>query len=461
VFTVTLTDGTSAAFTVKNGSTGKPGTSVTVKSVTESTEDGGSNVVEFSDGKTLTVKNGKKGADGKNPVKGVDYWTDAEQEAMVQQVLTALGTPVFGRVEEGNKITLSTEHLADGTYELGYEDENGNWVKICDYIKDSEPGQSYTNLLTAAVGYDGNVLNGTGYADGYRLTGDAGVSGQLSYQSALTGYFMTGFMPITMEKIENDCSIYVKGVSLTAEDGNVRALVAPEYNYTEYINNVKIMNSGAIGVSVTELSDKYYRIDLSYNFLTNGNYPHSANPAFTDIKYFKLSLAGSGEGVIVTVNEPIVDEEPNYTNRIPSSVDDNDNIYGEDYNGDGVADGYKENTRVSGGVDTNSDGVFITGYIPVEEGDVLYLKNVTMPKGGNYTCRAVIFNAKKVDGGTSSNVTDSSPADWVWDENNNAVSFKIPLGYFTNNEPNRAAFVRVQASYIGADSVITINEPIE
>lgn len=56
-----------------DGKDGKDGTSVTVKSISESTADGGSNVVTFSDGKTLTVKNGKKGTDGKTPVKGVDY----------------------------------------------------------------------------------------------------------------------------------------------------------------------------------------------------------------------------------------------------------------------------------------------------------------------------------------------------------------------------------------------------
>lgn len=43
---------------------GEDGTSVIVKSVSESTEDGGSNVVTFSDGKTLTVKNGSKGSTG-------------------------------------------------------------------------------------------------------------------------------------------------------------------------------------------------------------------------------------------------------------------------------------------------------------------------------------------------------------------------------------------------------------
>lgn len=69
---------------------GKDGTSVTVTNVSESTADGGNNVVTFSDGKTLTVKNGKNGIDGKTPVKGTDYFTAAEQTEMVNAVIAAL-----------------------------------------------------------------------------------------------------------------------------------------------------------------------------------------------------------------------------------------------------------------------------------------------------------------------------------------------------------------------------------
>ena len=49
-----------------------PGTSVTVSNVSESTEDGGNNVVTFSDGKTLTVKNGKTGATGAAGANGTN-----------------------------------------------------------------------------------------------------------------------------------------------------------------------------------------------------------------------------------------------------------------------------------------------------------------------------------------------------------------------------------------------------
>jgi hypothetical protein len=77
VMTITLTDGSAYDFEVQNGSkgskgaTGNAGTSVTVTSVSESTADGGNNVVTFSDGKTLTVKNGTTGKDGADGQPGV------------------------------------------------------------------------------------------------------------------------------------------------------------------------------------------------------------------------------------------------------------------------------------------------------------------------------------------------------------------------------------------------------
>ena len=85
---VTFSDG--KTLTIKNGTAGSgggSGTSITITSISESTEDGGSNVVRFSDGKTLTVKNGSKGS---TPVKGTDYYTEADKAEMVNLVLAAL-----------------------------------------------------------------------------------------------------------------------------------------------------------------------------------------------------------------------------------------------------------------------------------------------------------------------------------------------------------------------------------
>lgn len=104
------------------GDTGADGTSVTVKSVSESTADGGSNVVEFSDGKTVTIKNGNKGgtgAAGYTPVRGVDYYTDADKaefEAIIVDEVAKRGQlkPEFANSVDECTDTTKPYVLPDG-----------------------------------------------------------------------------------------------------------------------------------------------------------------------------------------------------------------------------------------------------------------------------------------------------------------------------------------------------------
>lgn len=164
-----------------DGAKGADGTSVTVESVSESTADGGSNVVTFSDGKTLTVKNGSKGskgdkgdkgdtgatgaagkdgsngADGYTPQKNIDYFTEKDKAEIVKAVMDGIGCPIFGVVDENNNIIVSGD-LADGTYTVKYEMEDGSTVYIgdlaigeveriiqCAYIENSDQN-SYVDL---------------------------------------------------------------------------------------------------------------------------------------------------------------------------------------------------------------------------------------------------------------------------------------------------------------------------
>jgi hypothetical protein len=108
IITITLTNGSKYTFQVQNGSKGSQGepgkdgaagadgSSITVTNVSETTTDGGTNVVTFSDGKKLNVKNGTKGSKGDTgeaghtPVKGTDYFTAAEKAAMVSEAAAAI-----------------------------------------------------------------------------------------------------------------------------------------------------------------------------------------------------------------------------------------------------------------------------------------------------------------------------------------------------------------------------------
>ena len=88
------------------GPPGKNGTSVEITRITESGESGGSNTVEFSDGNTLTVKNGKDGKDGAagkdgspgSPGKdGDDYvLTEADKQEIAEMAAELVDVPGGG-----------------------------------------------------------------------------------------------------------------------------------------------------------------------------------------------------------------------------------------------------------------------------------------------------------------------------------------------------------------------------
>lgn len=243
---------------------------------------------------------GTAGADGYTPVKGVDYWTNADQESIVQQVITALGTPVWGRVDENNNIIL-TGNLSDGTYALKYEDAEGNLTEIGTF--DTNTAATYTNLLPTAVGFEGTILNDVGYIDGYYISGSS-VNGNISHVVADSTHFATGHIPITREEIDAGVTIYIKGVTLDLANLNshTRMRVFSAYNDTSDRSSVKFADGYSI--TVTQLDEQYYSVyvggDQTPTFWKNGTYS-----SMTDVATFRLSLPGTGAGVIITKNEPI------------------------------------------------------------------------------------------------------------------------------------------------------------
>lgn len=70
-----------------------------------------------------------------------------DTEAIVQQVIEAIGTPVFGRVDEENNIILSG-NLVGGNYTLKYENADGSTTDIGTLSVSEDSG--YTNLADPA-----------------------------------------------------------------------------------------------------------------------------------------------------------------------------------------------------------------------------------------------------------------------------------------------------------------------
>ena len=207
VFTVTLTNGTSATFTVKNGTKGSAGTNGTdgISPTVTTSKSGKVTTLTITDKngtKTATISDGVDGAPGQNgytPVAGVDYYTEADKaeiKAYITEELTKRGQLKPEKAE-------SLEWLeANGDRSKIYvlmDKDDPNYGFLFDYTltkTEVEGGPSYTNLLPTATDTDrktiyGGDYNGDGVNDGYatgkRLSSSGG-------ESAKDGCCCSGFI---------------------------------------------------------------------------------------------------------------------------------------------------------------------------------------------------------------------------------------------------------------------------
>ncbi len=206
------------------------------------------------------------------------------------------GGAIVGTIDSENNITL-TGALDNGTYTLVYELEDGTTTEIGTL---TVGGATYTNLLPSAVGAQGTVENDVGYRDGYYLSGNPNVNGNFSYCSSDSTHFTTGFIPYTKAQMQAGVPIYVKGVTIDTTNSHERIGAYPSYDYATYIDPIKF-SAGTAYVTVTQLADQYYKIVLGASAVS------SSWASLSDINYIRLSLTGTGAGVIITVNELITD----------------------------------------------------------------------------------------------------------------------------------------------------------
>lgn len=232
---------------------------------------------------------GDPGDDGYTPRKTVDYWTASDQEDIVQQVIAALGTPVFGTVDAENNIIL-TGALADGTYTLKYEDAEGNVTTIGTLYTEAAP--TYTNILSLAVDSDGTPYNGgKGWKTGYRLNSSG-------TETAQTDIEVTGFIPVGRSDI-----IYFSGVSIPYDGVNADNQYFVLYNssFTKIVGpkvNTDIGNYGA-----AKYDEANNLIELNVDLFMD--YYGIETAKRDTVAYFRLSATEISSNSIITRNEPI------------------------------------------------------------------------------------------------------------------------------------------------------------
>lgn len=448
---------------------GSAGTSVTISGITESDEDGGENVVTFSDDKTLTVKNGSKGKDGYTPIKGVDYYTDAEKSEWSEYIASELAKRGQLKPEFANNIEECTDTTKLYVLPDGY---------VYAYMlteKEVTTGPSYTNRLPQAVKSGGGEYVGDNGEDGYRS--GYRYSASSNAEKAATGYELTGYIPV-----KSGDTVRIKNVTqITASNDGSGYCVA--YFFADSYERVSGAAVYIRPTSGNELHATYE--DGLYTFTV---------PSYDTIAYFRVTFKGVTADTIITVNEEItegggttiVTEEtwastglafvpadyedriidlenkvaslsenngsgadvitPLYTNKLPLAV----NSSGQPYIGDNNEDGYRTGYRVSSsGEEKAETGYDCTGFISVKAGDIVRIKNVTQLTASNDSNAYAVmyfFDSSYARATGALAIQEQPYADGV---------YTVTVLSYEN-----IAFMRVTLKGVTADTIITVNEEI-
>jgi len=210
------------------------------------------------------------------------------------------------------------------------------------------------------------------------------------------------------------------------------------HTHTDYDDT----STNGIPIILVETDSKRVRVGSSYTEGTTDE--ASVNGIIADYDKHKIYVVciGRGKSREIPINYPI-------TNVLHLALDtDGTSVY----NGKG----WKENTRWSrtSHSETNENGIHLTGYIPFAYGDIVRLKDITMPTGtGNDS--VVLFFPETT--GAYERFSNGS----VLDTDNDAVrDGEGNLIQFTANAKG-SKYIRIQCGGINDESVITINEPIE
>jgi hypothetical protein len=247
----------------------------------------------------------------------------------------------------------------------------------------------------------------------------------------------------------------VEAVSMTDTNGNTRVYFpdAVRYNTQTLTEAQKAQARLNLGVgSIDEVAEEvlarlgtpvFGRVDAENNITLTGEL---ADGTYT-IKY------EDAEGNVTEIGTLNTDPGPAYKNWIEYATE-----------LDGVTwynrCGYKKGLRysASGGNETNSgaEKITISGFIPVNPGDVIRIKNITLKKTSSVgnAHHIIIFPSLSLSGGSAKDI--ATAADWqqVWDADSQLVQCTVPASLSVK-------YIRIQAEYIGDDSILTINELIE
>lgn len=357
----------------------------------------------------------------------------------------------------------------DKIVEISLESPNAASLSTSDFAKKIEDIWQYNYTLLYVPSEDGTLKYITPvFGEEVELAVNAGGIYEfvcnLEYETNYKPYFGELVLEFFKSKILADCVTeenvdekiqqIIRNGNFASKDDLVnyrRTNQQVPANEVGYSNPILEDKSGTIKGALDEAVDYVTTAIPTIQEAVDGKQPKGEYVTVSALNEKLSAISGISIEVVDVLPEEGINAStiylvPSSVNAIKASLD----IYEEDiYNGKG----YAENTSYipAFGEDAEKEGVCITGYIPIVGNDAITLKNIEYNRDNadNKIYILAYAGATPVTP-TADELTTNYEAEW--DNKGNLVSFKLPSNIGSNK------YLRIQASYIGEDSSVVINE---
>lgn len=405
-----------------------------MKSVSESSTDGGNNVVTFSDGKTVTIKNGTKGSTGSQGPKGDTGAPGAS------------GVYVLNDGESMSNVPSTANVVIDPSS----EEVSGIYTQIAQ-LQEEKANKSG---LTLGVHTDGLVyifIDGAPHGNGLNIKADVVEGDVFGYVDennviVLNGALAEGTYTIKYE-MDNGDTVEIGDLVL---DTNVYYTVTNTLTQCTTNNSAtKAVQGGSYSATITAKSG----YELSSVKVTMGG----TNISSTAVSGGKITIANVTGNIVITAvatevqaAEPTNFAEPNTTNKTDWSIWCNDARFGSD------------------GAYRSLAGNVVTNYIPIKVGDTLRFTGLSVATTGTsmnnglayYTEDKVIIAPSywywfADDNNTIGDLADTNVTDGVY-----TITLTDDFGKYVNDAGKKGtetAYVRISGTLTGSVDDVAIN----
>lgn len=257
-----------------------------------------------------------RGTDGYTPVKGVDYYTEDDKAEIVAMVIESLGgNPIFGIVDVNNHIILNG-NLADGTYTIKYEMENGSTIDIGDLVLDNNVYYSVTNNLTNCVSSNTTTeaIDGESYS--------ATITANSGYELSSVVVTMGGNAVSVTDGTINIASV-TGNIVITAVATEVQTEVEPVTVDIALTDGIRIGSDGGDrtvnGMCATEMIDLRSIPKPCTINLTKAKW--CSDGSTTTVRYYVANASGTA-----LANGATVPGATDYFTVVDNSTDDNGDV---------------------------------------------------------------------------------------------------------------------------------------